>query len=282
MAFTEEDCEAMIHATDDAGVKLMIAYRLHFERGNLDSIEVLKQGTIGNPRIFTSIFSQQVKEGNNRLQGDVGGGPLYDMGIYCINAARYLFQSEPTEVFGWNNTDPDDPRFREVPEMTTGLMRFPGERIAHFSTSFGAADRSVFEVIGTKGALKMDPAYELAEALKSEITFQGKPIKKNFSKRDQFAPELSSPEKLVSFAKSYGIRYIVVRANESGKVLGGAPDFGQNAALFAKTNEIVAANNYGSPGGTITIYRYVESAAEPNPDVVIRSRMLGKTLKLRF
>src|SRR4051812_41964036 len=150
MAFTEEDCEAMIHACDDAGVKLMIAYRLHFERGNLDSIDVLKQGTIGNPRIFTSVFSQQVKEGNNRVAGDVGGGPLYDMGIYCINAARYLFQSEPSEVFAWNNTAPDDPRFREVPEMTTGLMRFPGERIAHFSTSFGAADRSVYEVIGTK------------------------------------------------------------------------------------------------------------------------------------
>jgi glucose-fructose oxidoreductase len=190
MAFTEEDCEAMIHATESASVKLMIAYRLHFERGNLDSIEVIKKGTIGNPRIFTSTFCQQIKEGNSRLKGDVGGGALYDMGIYCINAARYLFQSEPTEVFAWNNTTPDDPRFREVPEMTTGLMRFPGERIAHFTTSFGATDRSIYEVIGTKGTLKMDPAYELAEALKSEITVEGKPTKKTFSKRDQFAPEL--------------------------------------------------------------------------------------------
>jgi len=190
MAFTEEDCEAMIHAAEDANVKLMIAYRLHFERGNLYSISAIKEGQIGNPRIFTSVFSQQVKEGNSRLKDDVGRGVLYDMGIYCINAARYLFQSEPTEVFAWNNTVAGDARFSEVPEMTTGLLRFPGERIAHFSCSFGAADRSVFEVVGTKGVLKMDPAYELAEALNIEITIDGKATKKKFPKRDQFAPEL--------------------------------------------------------------------------------------------
>jgi glucose-fructose oxidoreductase len=189
MALSERECLSMIEAAESAKVKLMIAYRLHFERGNLEAIKLVNSGKIGEPRIFTSIFSQQVKPGNNRLKKDVGGGALYDMGVYCINAARYLFKDEPEEVFGWNAATADK-RFKEVPEMTSGLLRFPGDRIASFTTSFGSASRSVFEVVGTKGVLKMDPAYELAEALKWEVTINETTKKRSFNKRDQFAPEL--------------------------------------------------------------------------------------------
>jgi predicted dehydrogenase len=190
MAFDEDECRAMIDAAEDHRIKLMIAYRLHFERGNLEAIDLIKTGKIGNPRIFTSTFSQQVKPGNSRLKAAVGGGALYDMGIYCINAARYLFKAEPLEVFAWNSTGVDDGRFREVPEMTNGLMKFPGERIAYFGTSFGAADSSVFEVIGTKGSVRLDPAYEMAEGLSARITIGGRTKQKDFRHVDQFAPEL--------------------------------------------------------------------------------------------
>jgi glucose-fructose oxidoreductase len=189
MAFDETECEAMIFAAEKGHVKLMIAYRLHFERGNLASIETIKSGRIGEPRYFTSSFSQQMRPDNSRLKGDVGGGPIYDLGVYCNNAARYLFRSEPEEVFAWNRSS-SDKRFQEVPEMTSGLMKFPDDRIASFTCSFGGADRSVYEVVGTKGVLKMDPAYEMAEALKSEITVNGRVQKNTFRKRDQFAPEL--------------------------------------------------------------------------------------------
>ena len=111
------------------------------------------------------------------------------MGVYCINAARYLFRAEPLEVFGWNVSSTDK-QFKEVPEMTSGLLKFPNDRIASFTTSFGATDRSIFEVIGTKGVLKMDPAFEMAEDLKSELAINGWKIKQVFKKRDQFAPEL--------------------------------------------------------------------------------------------
>jgi predicted dehydrogenase len=189
MAFDETECLAMIAAAEKARVKLMIAYRLHFERGNLQAIELINSGKIGEPRILTSVFSQQVKPGNPRLKADIGGGALYDMGVYCINAARYLFRAEPQEVFSWNFSSPDK-RFEEVPEMTCGLLKFPNDRVASFATSFGAADRSVFEVIGTKGVLTMDPAFEMAEDLKYEVTIGDRKTKKVFKKRDQFAPEL--------------------------------------------------------------------------------------------
>jgi len=189
MALTEDDCQAMIAEAEKAKVKLMIAYRLHFERGNLHAVETVNSGKIGDPKILTSIFSQQVNAGNSRLKKDVGGGAVYDMGIYCINAARYLFRAEPEEVFAWESGRDQD-RFQEVPATTAAMLRFPGDRLASFTCSFGLADRSTFEVIGTKGVLRMDPAYELAETLKSEILIDERRVKHIFAKRDQFAAEI--------------------------------------------------------------------------------------------
>ena len=99
MAVTQEDCHAMIQAARQNRSKLMIAYRLHFEQGNLEAIELANSGKLGTARLFTSEFSQQVADKNIRtMSSSRGGGPLYDMGVYCINAARYLFRSEPIEV----------------------------------------------------------------------------------------------------------------------------------------------------------------------------------------
>ena len=130
-----------------------------------------------------------MKTGNSRLKADIGGGPIYDMGVYCINAARYLFRAEPEEVMGWN-TGHESRRFSEVAATTTVLMRFPGDRIASFTCSFGITDRSTFEVVGTKGTVRMDPAYEMVETLKVEMTVGKRTTKRSFPKRDQFAPEL--------------------------------------------------------------------------------------------
>ena len=189
MAKDPRECEGMIRAAEQNSVNLMIAYRLHFEEGNLSAAEAVREGKIGEPRLFRSAFSQQVTPGNMRLAGEEGGGPIYDLGVYCINAARNLFDAEPYEVFAYNATGKDE-RFSEVPEMTAAVLRFPGDCLATFECSFGAADRSSYEIIGTKGVLKMDPAYEMVEDLKSEITVEGRTRISTFKKRDQFGPEL--------------------------------------------------------------------------------------------
>src|SRR4051794_32696965 len=77
MATTEEDCEAMIHVCDESDVKLMIAYRLHFDPANLQAIEVAQSGQIGELRYFSSTFGQQVREGDIRTRPDLGGGALF-------------------------------------------------------------------------------------------------------------------------------------------------------------------------------------------------------------
>ena len=84
MAVTERECLSMIRAARKNRVKLMIAYRLHFEEANLKAVEIVKSGKLGEPRIFNSLFGLQVKAENIRTKADLGGGTLYDLGVYCI------------------------------------------------------------------------------------------------------------------------------------------------------------------------------------------------------
>ena len=189
MAVSTRDCEAMIRATRNAGVKLMIAYRLHFERANLEASRLARSGRLGQPRFFSSDFSMQVSDDNIRLERERGGGPLYDIGVYCINAARYMLGEEPTAVWA-TATKSRDPRFSEVDETVIGAMRFKDERVASFTCSFGAADRSTFTFTGTRGSITLDPAYEYAEGLSYTLRRGERERVKHFAKSDQFAPEL--------------------------------------------------------------------------------------------
>jgi len=189
MAVTAAECSKMIHACDTAGVKLMIAYRLHFEEANLKASDMVHSGELGDVRLFSSVFCLRVKEGNIRLDREQGGGTLYDIGIYCINAARYLFRAEPLEVTALSVAG-NEPHFAEVDEMTSAVMRFPDDRLAAFSSSFAIPEVGYYHVLGTEGNLCVDPAYDYASALEHYLTKDGKTTKKRFKKRDQFAPEL--------------------------------------------------------------------------------------------
>jgi len=193
MAVTEEDCLAMIKTAEANGVKLMVAYRLHFEEANLKAIDLVQNGRLGEARLFDSVFTMQVKPGDIRLnRRDLGGGPLYDIGVYCINAVCNLFGAEPMEVVAFSANN-GDPRFQESEETVAAVLRFPGrERVASFTCSFNGADVSTYRVVGTEGELVMDPAYEYAGELKQRVTINGRSRERSFPKRDQFAPELIS------------------------------------------------------------------------------------------
>jgi glucose-fructose oxidoreductase len=190
MAVSARECEDMIRATRKAKVKLMIAYRLHFERATLEAVALARVGKLGDLRYFSSDFSMQVADDDIRLNPvEKGGGPLYDIGIYCVNAARYCFSAEPIEVWA-TATRSSDRRFRRVDETISAVLRFKDERVATFTCSFGAADQSKFTLVGTEGSLTMDPAYEYAEGLAYELKTGGRTRKKQFAKSDQFASEL--------------------------------------------------------------------------------------------
>jgi glucose-fructose oxidoreductase len=191
MAVTEEECRAMIQACEEAGVKLMIAYRLHFEPANLEAAEIVRSGRIGEPRLYEAVFANRVTKPDDIRLGPIekGGGTVWDIGIYCINAARYLFRSEPEEVVALSARG-DDPRFAECDETTGAVLRFPGERLAVFTSTFGAADRDLFRVLGTEGEIVVEPAFQFNQTLRHRLTVGDETSEKEFEKRDQVAPEI--------------------------------------------------------------------------------------------
>src|SRR6184192_2892545 len=189
MANTQEHCQAMMRAAEQNNVKLMIAYRLHFNDANLHAIKVAQSGDLGELRYFGSLFGLQVKPGNVRVKKELGGGTLFDIGIYCINAARYLFRDEPTEVVGLTANN-GEKRFSEVEEMAGAILRFPQERLAIFTFSFGSAGIGYYSLVGTKGNLRLENAYEYRGDSKCIVTIKGRQTEKVFKAGDQFASEL--------------------------------------------------------------------------------------------
>lgn len=190
MAMTEAECQQMIGAAQAANVRLMIAYRLHFEEANLKAIETIRSGQLGEIRLFNSVFSMRVREENIRTRPEMGGGTMFDIGIYCINAARYLFQDEPTEVMAWSANN-GDPKFAGIDEMTAVVLRFPGDRLATFVSSFSGADVDEYRVVGTRGDLLVEPCYGYQGALTHYLTIDGKTETTTFERRDQFGAEIA-------------------------------------------------------------------------------------------
>ncbi|HWI20034.1 MAG TPA: Gfo/Idh/MocA family oxidoreductase [Vicinamibacterales bacterium] len=190
LAVTQEECHRMIKAAKQNNVKIMTAYRLHFEPLFLEVLDIVRSGKIGEPRYFSSNFSMHAKPGGIRTQRELGGGTLYDLGIYCINTARLMFGAEPTEVQAVS-IDGARSNMPEIDEMTSAIMKFDGDRLATFTTSFSANGVSDFRVTGTEGNVHAEPAYEYAEALGYTLTVGENERKKKGRRRDQFAAEIA-------------------------------------------------------------------------------------------
>jgi predicted dehydrogenase len=189
-AVTSQECQDIISETKRNKVKLMVAYRLHFDQANLKAVEIAQSGRLGDLRIVESLFTMSVEDEKNiRLDRELGGGTLYDTGIYCLNAARSIFRAEPIAVsaFSIHGTQK---RFDEVDEMTSAMMVFPGNRLATFTTSFGSASTSRYNIIGTKGVLEVDSAFHHNSAIDHILHIDGQKKRKHFPARDQFGPEL--------------------------------------------------------------------------------------------
>jgi predicted dehydrogenase len=188
LASSGEDCRAMIEAVSRAGVKLMVAYRLHFEEANLEALQIVRSGRLGRPRLLEATFTRQASRGDSRTQ--VGGGALLDVGIYCVNAARSLFAEDPEEVFGEALIDPD-PRFQGGVDATTvALLRFPGGGIASITASQTAAPVSWFRLVGEKGSLELQQAFSYAGERKRCLTLDGRTRVRTFRAANQFGAEI--------------------------------------------------------------------------------------------
>src|SRR5204862_7395214 len=121
---------------------------------------------------------------NIRVGLSLGGGPVEDIGIYCLTAARYIFKAGPEEVTAVAIRGKDR-RFKEVPEAVSVTLRFPKDRLATFLCGFGETKVSEYRVIGTEGVLKMDPAFTWNGDIEQTLTHKEQSKTKIFKHRDQ-------------------------------------------------------------------------------------------------
>ena len=160
MAVNPKEGEAMIDACNAAKVKLMIAYRCHFNTTHIAAIKLLRDGALGQLQQIQSAFGFSCGPEEWRLQKPLaGGGPLMDVGIYCLNATRYLTGEEPAEFSAYTYSDPNDPRFKTVEENLGWVSKFPSGVVATCATTYGAQMDGYFKVYGSRGSLQINPAF---------------------------------------------------------------------------------------------------------------------------
>jgi predicted dehydrogenase len=160
MALNAEEARRMIDAGKKAGRKLMIGYRLHYEPYNKKMIEMSRKKEFGPLRVFEADNVQQVQAPNIRLSKKLGGGPLLDLGVYCVNAARYISGEEPASVMAMQFRPSDDPRFAEVPDRVTFQLRFPSGALATSTCGFSALVSRRYRAFCDKGWMELDPAFD--------------------------------------------------------------------------------------------------------------------------
>ncbi len=161
MATSVKDCEEMVAACRKADRKLMVAYRIQYEPYNRLVRKLVRAKTFGQVKLIDAVNTQRQGDPQQwRLKRALaGGGSLPDIGIYCLNTARFLTGEEPVEVIASIYTPAADPRFREVEDVVSWQMRFPSGIISNNLTSYDAHNSKRYRVHATEGWYGLDPAF---------------------------------------------------------------------------------------------------------------------------
>ncbi len=160
MATSVDDCKAMIAACRDANVKLMIAYRCQLEPTNLRAIQLIRDRSLGSIQAIESANGFNIAAGEWRLNKKMaGGGPLMDVGVYSLNASRYLTGEEPQVLSAYSSVIDKDGRFNEVEENVGWTMRFPSGIVVSCNTTYGGSMDGYYRVHGSNGVMNVENAF---------------------------------------------------------------------------------------------------------------------------
>jgi predicted dehydrogenase len=156
MAITPMDCEEMIAACKAAGVQLAVGYRLHYEPYNMEMKRLGQQKVFGQVRLIESSLGYKTSDPTEwRLHKALsGGGPLMNLGVYCVQCSRYILGEEPIAVTAQFGPVTNKELFAEVEELITWQLEFPGGAVATSSSSYNCkidrvyagADEGFFEL----------------------------------------------------------------------------------------------------------------------------------------
>jgi predicted dehydrogenase len=177
MANSSAEAQRMIDACNKANVKLMIAYRIQYEPANTMAKEWVRSSKYGKVKMIEMYNGQHIGDPAQwRLKRSLaGGGALPDIGLYCLNTARFLTGEEPEWVMASQYSTPGDERFKEVEETVMFQLRFPGGTLVNATTTYGAHQSRRYRCLTDKGAyFGLDPAFAY-NGLKAELeTTEGK------------------------------------------------------------------------------------------------------------
>jgi predicted dehydrogenase len=160
MANTPAECQTMIDAARKANRKLMVAYRCRYEPFNQEMIRMAREKVLGPVQVFVADHGFNIGDPTQWRLNKVlaGGGSMMDIGIYSLNAARYITGEEPVELNAMSYTSTGDERFKEVEETTIFQMRFASGALANCSSSYGYAGQNRYRAIATEGWFELEPA----------------------------------------------------------------------------------------------------------------------------
>ncbi len=156
LACNADEANEMAAAAATTGRLLMEAFMYRFHPRSLRIRKLVQNGTIGPPRLIRAAFCYRMSEekvqdpSNFRLDPEMGGGALLDVGCYGVSVARWLYGAEPYQVHCEACFHPNG-----VDTHAMAMLRFKGERIATIEASFLAGLQQTYSVVGEKGVIDL-------------------------------------------------------------------------------------------------------------------------------
>jgi predicted dehydrogenase len=161
MEVSAEKCQQMIDACKAAGRLLAIGYRCRFDPHHIECIRLAREKVFGDLRIIEACFDIPLRPAPDawRLHKDLsGGGCLMDVGIYALQATRFITGEEPILVSGME-TKTDPVTFKEVDETMVWQAKFPSGVVAYCSTSYNSQLIGRYTAKASRGWFEMKPAF---------------------------------------------------------------------------------------------------------------------------
>lgn len=203
MAVSVMECDEMIAAAEKAGRSLSIGYRLQYDPYNLEMVRLAKEKVYGELKTINAAFSIMPQKGEWRLDKTIaGGGPLMDVGIYCLQAVCYITGMEPVAVTAQTFPVSDTGKFIDIEEAIEWQMEMPGGLVAACRTSY-TEDTGFLKVTAANGWFELNPSYN----------YNGLQLKTSDGKKFDLPPFSQQAKQLDGIAQS-------IKNNQPSKVPG--------------------------------------------------------------